>query len=112
MVDISKYYKAGEIESEVNALYAVIVPILRGITYSLKREMLDDFGLTYDTITLSQLARVYREGSGDAGICFEYAVHDAILNENPAVLDRIDTALVKASIVIINLLAHFIELYK
>jgi hypothetical protein len=95
MVDISKYYKAGEIESEVNALYAVIVPILRGITYSLKREMLDDFGLTYDTITLSQLARVYREGSGDAGICFEYAVHDAILNENPAVLDRIDTALVK-----------------
>ena len=46
MVDISKYYKAGEIESEVNALYAFIVPILRGITYSLKREMLDDFGIT------------------------------------------------------------------
>lgn len=94
-MDISKYYKAEEIESEVNALYAVIVPILRGITYSLKRKMLKDFKLTYETITLAQLARVYREGSGDAGICFEYAIHDAILNSNPDVLDRIDTALIK-----------------
>lgn len=40
MIDISKYYKTSEIESEVNALYAVIVPILKGITYSLKKEML------------------------------------------------------------------------
>ena len=95
MVDISKYYQEGEIGSEVNALYAVVVPILKGITYSLKREMLSYFGLTYDTITLAQLARVYREGSGDAGICFEYAVHDAIVNNNPSVLERIDTALVK-----------------
>ncbi len=95
MVNISKYYQEGEIGSEVNALYAVVVPILKGITYSLKREMLSDFGLTYDTITLAQLARVYREGSGDAGICFEYAVHDAIVNNNPSVLERIDTALVK-----------------
>lgn len=95
MIDISKYYKEAEIESEVNALYAVIVPILKGITYSLKRDMLKDFGLTYDTITLAQLARVYREGTGDAGICFEYAVHDSILNSNPDVLERIDTALIK-----------------
>lgn len=63
MVDISKYYKEEEIGAEVMALYAVIAPILKGITYSLKQEVLNDFNLTYDTITLSQLARVYREGS-------------------------------------------------
>lgn len=57
--------------------------------------MLKDFNLTYETITVSQLARVYREGTGDAGICFEYAVHEAILNNNPFILDRIDTALTK-----------------
>lgn len=95
MVDISKYYKEEEIGAEVMALYAVIAPILKGITYSLKQEMLNDFNLTYDTITLSQLARVYREGSGDHGICFEYAIHDAIIHKNPAVLERIDTALTK-----------------
>lgn len=95
MVNISKYYQSAEIESEVNALYAVIVPILKGITYSLKREMLKDFGLTYETITLSQLARVYREGTGDSGICFEYAVHESILGNNPDVLERIDSALKK-----------------
>lgn len=95
MVNISKYYQSAEIGSEVNALYAVIVPILKGITYSLKRDMLQEFGLTYETITLSQLARVYREGNGDSGICFEYAVHDSILDNNPDVLERIDSALHK-----------------
>lgn len=71
VINISKYYKEEEISSEVTALYAVIAPILKGIVFSLKRDMLNDFDLTYDTITLAQLARVYREGSGDHGICFE-----------------------------------------
>lgn len=94
-INISKYYKEDEIGSEVAALYAVIVPILKGITYSLKRKILQSFNLTYETITLEQLARLYREGSGDCGICFEYAVHDAILDSNADVLNRIDHALVK-----------------
>ena len=95
MVDIAKYYKEDEIGAEVMALYAVVVPILKGVTYSLKRKILKDFNLTYETITLAQLARLYREGSGDYGICFEYAVHDAILGSNPDVLNRIDHALIK-----------------
>lgn len=95
VINISKYYKEEEISSEVTALYAVIAPILKGIVFSLKRDMLNDFDLTYDTITLAQLARVYREGSGDHGICFEYAIHDAIMHNNPDVLARIDTALIK-----------------
>lgn len=95
MVDIAKYYKQDEIGAEVMALYAVISPILKGITYSLKKSMLKDFDLTYESITLAQLARLYREGAGDYGICFEYAVHDAILDANPDVLNRIDHALVK-----------------
>jgi hypothetical protein len=39
--------------------------------------------------------RLYSEGDGDCGICFEYAVHEAIVNKNPEVLERIDDALVK-----------------
>lgn len=95
MIDISKYEQIGHVESEVAALNSVIIPILKGILYSLKRKMLTDFNLTYDTITLAQLARVYREGNGDCGICFEYAVHDSIINNNTDVLERIDSALIK-----------------
>lgn len=41
------------------------------------------------------LARLYRPGDGDCGICFEYAVHDAISNGEPDVLERIDDALTR-----------------
>ena len=95
MINLSKYIQTGEVGMEALAIDAVIGPILQGILYSLKRDMLKDFGLTYETITLAQLARVYREGSGDSGICFEYAVHNAIVNGEQTVLDRIDTALTK-----------------
>lgn len=95
MINLSQCTQIGQVDSMERALYAVIPPILQGILYSLKRDMLEDFSLTYDTITLAQLARVYREGSGDYGICFEYAVHNAILNHQFSVLDRIDTALTK-----------------
>lgn len=38
---------------------------------------------------------MYEPGDGDCGICFEYAVHDAIINKNQDVLERIDSALSK-----------------
>lgn len=95
MVNLSQCTQVGKVDSMERALYAVIPPILQGILYSLKRDMMDSFNLTYDEITLAQLARLYREGDGDYGICFEYAVHNAIINNQFSVLDRIDTALSK-----------------
>jgi hypothetical protein len=38
------------------------------------------------------LSRLYRPGDGDCGICFEYAVHDAMNRRDPQVMSRIDDA--------------------
>lgn len=94
MINISQYKQINPVCSEVEALYAVVAPILKGILYSLKRDLVEQVG-GYNNITLSLLSRLYKEGDGDCGICFEYAVHDAITNGNPDVLNRIDHALVK-----------------
>lgn len=94
MINISQYKQINSVCSEVEALYAVVAPILKGILYSLKRDLVEQVG-GYNNITLSLLSRLYKEGDGDCGICFEYAVHDAITNGNPDVLNRIDHALVK-----------------
>lgn len=94
MINISQYKQINLVCSEVEALYAVVAPILKGILYSLKRDLVEQVG-GYNNITLSLLSRLYKEGDGDCGICFEYAVHDAITNGNPDVLNRIDHALVK-----------------
>ena len=84
MIDVEKYTQDGEVGSEVEALFAVTIPILKGILYSLNRDIVNEIG-GYDKISLAMLARLYREGDGDSGICFEYAVHDAIVNNNPMV---------------------------
>ena len=94
MIDIVKYRHNNPVNSEVEALFAVSIPILRGILYSLNRQIVSEVG-GYDKISLLMLSRLYREGDGDCGICFEYAVHDAIINNNPSVLNRIDTVLTK-----------------
>lgn len=86
--------KDSDIVSEHDALFSVIIPILKGLLYSLNRGIVQQVG-GYEKITLELLTRLYTEGDGDSGICFEYAVHDAIINKDPQVLDRIDTALTK-----------------
>lgn len=94
MIDVSTYKQNAPVNSEVEALFSVTIPILKGILYSLKREIVQQVG-GYDKINLALLSRLYKEGDGDCGICFEYAVHDAITQNNADVLERIDTALVK-----------------
>ncbi|WP_088834795.1 hypothetical protein [Paenibacillus tyrfis] len=44
------------------------------------------------------LSRLYKPGDGDCGICFEYAVHDAIINSQASIIERIDDALTKCKI--------------
>lgn len=73
-------------------LYAMISPILFGLLVGLKREVLESCrGI--DKILLRELARNYREGDGDCGICFEYAVHSAIRHKNALVIEQIQNAL-------------------
>lgn len=74
------------IGDEVSALVVVIRPILQGLLYALKQEVVAEVG-GFQSVKLLMLPRLYRPGDGDIGICFEYAVHDAV-NAVSLVLSR------------------------
>lgn len=94
MVDITKCIQTNDVHSEYEALFSVIHPILYGLTMTLKQDIVKQVG-GYDKISLELFTRLYEPGDGDCGICFEYAVHDAIINKNQDILERIDSALSK-----------------
>jgi len=71
------------IKDDVLALAAVVQPILLGVLYSLNKDIAKGLG-GHENVPLKMLARVYKPGDGDCGICFEYAVHDA-MNEVTAI---------------------------
>lgn len=60
----------------------------------MKQSVVNEIG-GYENMSLGLFTRLYEPGDGDCGICFEYAVHEAIVNKNPDVLNRIDSALSK-----------------
>jgi hypothetical protein len=91
-MELRKEVQKSPVADEVQALIAVVRPILLGTLMSTKQEAIEDAG-GLNQIKLRQVPRIYRPGDGDIGISFEYAVHDAIVNEHPDVLERIDDAL-------------------
>lgn len=80
------------VADRVSAVTAVCRPILAGLLYSLKRDIVQRAG-GYEGISLSMMTRVYRPGDGDCGLCFEYAVHDAMNRREPWVFERLVDAL-------------------
>lgn len=80
------------IQSEVGALLSVIRPILEGLLYGLKAEVVEEVG-GYGEVKLFMLNRLYRQGDGDIGLCFEYAIHNAIRNRDPLIAERVEDAL-------------------
>jgi len=80
------------IADEVGALTAVVRPILTGTLFALKQEVVIEAG-GYEGVKLFMLPRLYRPGDGDCGLCFEYAVHDAMRRGEPAVTERVEDAL-------------------
>lgn len=77
---------------EVSAMTAVVRPILVGLLYALKEEVVREVG-GRTNLKLFMLPRLRRPGDGDIGICFEYAVHDALNKRNPLVVERVADAL-------------------
>lgn len=63
-----------------------------GTLYAIKADVISEAG-GYESLKLKILPRMYRDGSGDCGICFEYAVHEAIKNGDGRVVDRVNDAL-------------------
>lgn len=76
--------QTAEVEDLLRAKLAMVVPVLKATLHSLARDRIQRLG-GVDRITLHDLAREVREGHGDAGICFEYAVHEAIASNHPLI---------------------------
>ncbi len=93
-IEIRTESQLNAVGDEVSALIAVIRPILQGLLYALKHEVVAEVG-GFNNVKLLMLPRMYRAGDGDIGICFEYAVHDAIKRGEPAVVEKVNDGMKK-----------------
>jgi hypothetical protein len=93
-IDIRRETQQSPVADEVSALLAVVRPILTGLLFSLKTDVANEVG-GHKGVKLKMLPRLRLKGDGDVGICYEYAVHDAVKNKNPLVMERIEDALNK-----------------
>ncbi len=84
--------QSSPIADEVSALISVIRPILDGLLYGLRKDIVDNAG-GYEGVKLKLLPRLYRRGDGDVGLCFEYAVHNALKSNTGPVCERVADAL-------------------
>jgi len=91
-MQIRTQVQGNPVVDEVSALVAVIRPILNGLLWGLKSEVAAQVGGP-ENVKLMMLARLVRPGDGDLGICFEYAVHNALRAGEQAVVERVDDAL-------------------
>ena len=91
-IDFSQETQTAPIADDVSALIAIVRPILLGLLNSLQGNVVVKAG-GRDRIDLQMLARLRLHGDGDCGICYEYAVHDAIRNLDARVMDRVSDAL-------------------
>src|SRR5436190_4636577 len=85
-------HQLAEITDDTRARIAMVRPVLRATLFALEHGIVDRLG-GYSKVTLADMARVYREGSGDCGICFEYAIHDAIKRRDPLLQPRVSEVL-------------------
>lgn len=79
---------------EVSALIAVARPILQGLLFALKQDVVSEVG-GVENVKLMMLPRLYRAGDGDIGICFEYAVHDAVKRGDQKVIEKVNDGMRK-----------------
>lgn len=85
-------FQQNRVADEVSAITAVVRPILEGLLYALKADVVAEVG-GYGSVKLKMLPRLYRPGDRDCGICFEYAVHDALNRGEASVVERIQDAM-------------------
>jgi hypothetical protein len=89
---LSLEIQSDEVGESVRARYTMTASILRAMLYASQREMVAALG-GQEKITLEQLARIYQEGTGDFGICFEYALHDSIRARHASIYPIIEEVL-------------------
>ena len=94
---IREQLQINPVADEESAITAVVRPILLGILFSLKGDVVAEVG-GYEHVKLKMLPRLRRPGDGDTGICFEYAVHDAVRRGEGPVVERVTDALSLCSV--------------
>jgi hypothetical protein len=90
-------FQQNPVADEVSAVTAVVRPILEGVLYALKADVVEEAG-GYENVKLKMLPRLYRPGDGDCGICFEYAVHDALNRGEASVVERLHDAMAACNV--------------
>ncbi|MFD1716717.1 hypothetical protein [Georgenia deserti] len=91
-MEIREERQLNPVADDVSALIAVTRPIVVGLLHSIGEEYLEPHG-GRGNMRLADLGRVRKGSDGDLGVAFEYAVHDAVVNREQVVIDRIVTAL-------------------
>jgi hypothetical protein len=91
-MEVRREKQVNQVGDEVLALTAVVRPILTGVLNALKADVVTEAG-GHENVKLKMLPRLYRPGDGDVGICFEYAVHEAMNNGDERVVERINDAM-------------------
>ncbi len=97
-IQLREERQASPVEDPVGALVAVTRPILVSILASIGTQYMDEYEADRGTMPLRMLGRLRKQGDGDTGIAFEYAIHDAVRNRNPVVQDRVADALTQCRI--------------
>ncbi len=92
-MEIREERQASPVADAVGALIAVSRPILAGVLHSIGAEYFEAYDGDRGRVPLKMLGRLRSEGDGDCGIAFEYAIHEAIQAQNPAVCNRVADAL-------------------
>lgn len=80
------------IRERVRARFAMVRPILRGMLNATATEVLDAAG-GREKVNFEVFARLYIERPADYGICFEYAVHQAIHERDKSIHPLISNVL-------------------
>lgn len=92
-MEIREEHQQSPVADEVSALVAVTRPIIAGVLQSISNEVIEAVGKSRLDVPLHLLGRLRKEGDGDCGIAFEYAVHDAIVSGEPVATQRVADAL-------------------
>ncbi|MBK0419921.1 hypothetical protein JD276_12855 [Leucobacter sp. CSA1] len=97
--DISFITQQAPVDERGRALYAIARSILRAQLDQLTHSDLEDLDRDRADVTMRQLAKMARlnRDKGMRGDGFEWAVHEAILGEEPSVLEPLVNVMKKAS---------------
>jgi hypothetical protein len=93
-MEVMEQRQENVVADPVEALIAVMRPMVVSVVHSITQDVIESAGLDRYQLPIKTIFRMRRESDGDSGNAFEYAIHDAILRQDPVVVGRVVDALV------------------